>query len=304
MRASAFVPGHISGFFEPCLGPRDPLRRGSRNCGPCISLGVYTDVKIRSRSGIWVRINGRRAKASTTAQAVRQTLRALGEEVGVEVSHTSPLPQGAGYGTSGAGALGAVLALSKALGLKLPRSRAVGIAHQAELMQGTGLGDVGAQALGGLVVGLVPGAPPYGRWRRIPVKSGIKVVCATLGQRPTPSLLAARGFMAQARKQGAKALRKLLKRLSPREFLRASREFAKALGLVDDELRSLIEASEEAGAMGASVAMLGRTVFALAGPSEAEGVRESLVKLVKREAVAVAEVDRGGARLLEGVLVH
>ena len=43
MKATAFAPGHISGFFEPVYTP-DLSRSGSRGAGINISLGAFSEV--------------------------------------------------------------------------------------------------------------------------------------------------------------------------------------------------------------------------------------------------------------------
>ena len=112
MKASVFVPAHISGFFQPCEASV-PERKGSRNCGPCIDLGVFTEVKVErsDKNKVRVSIDGRTApEAVTTLAAIKQLLSATGGSFNIEVNHRSQVPIGAGYGASGAGALGAVLA--------------------------------------------------------------------------------------------------------------------------------------------------------------------------------------------------
>jgi len=43
MKATAFAPGHISGFFEPIYN-QDISRTGSRGAGINISLGAVSEV--------------------------------------------------------------------------------------------------------------------------------------------------------------------------------------------------------------------------------------------------------------------
>jgi len=45
-KASAFVPAHISGFFQVCDESPELEQKGSRNCGPCIDVGVLTKVEV------------------------------------------------------------------------------------------------------------------------------------------------------------------------------------------------------------------------------------------------------------------
>lgn len=299
-KASALVPAHISGFFQPCYAST-PERSGSRNGGPCLNLGVLTEVRVKpaGRSSVKISINGKRApEAKTTSAVVDQILRVSKESFKVEVNHSCQVPVGAGYGASGAGALGAVLALSKALGLRVSRERLTAMAHVAEVTCRTGLGDVGAQVLGGLVMGLQPGGPPYGRWRRTPVPRDLKVVCATLGPLSTKELLRDVKFRRHASELGERAIKEVMKQPTPGGFMLASREFAEGLGFLNKELRTLIRAAEAAGAIGASQVMLGRAVFAMVKERKLEAVRHAFSELLGPDAIMVAGVDREGARLL------
>jgi len=299
-KAAVFVPAHISGFFQPC-DANAPERAGSRNCGPCLNLGVLTDVRVKpaDRSGAKISINGRRApEAKTTLAAVNQLLRMARGSFEVEVNHFCQVPVGAGYGASGAGALGAVLVLSKALGLRVPREKLATMAHVAEVTCRTGLGDVGVQVLGGLVIGRQPGGSPYGRWKRIPVHRDLKVVCATLGPLSTKEFLSDAGFRRQANELGGRAIENVMKQPTLEGFMLASREFADGLGLLDEELKALIQKAEEVGAIGASQVMLGRAVFALARGPKAERVKDAFLDVLSPEHVMLSEVNSRGAKFL------
>jgi pantoate kinase len=220
------------------------------------------------------------------------------EPAEIIIQHTTQAPIGSGYGLSGAGALGATFALSKAFDLGLPRSKMVEIAHIAEVGCRTGLGDVGAQAIGGLVIGLEPGAPPHGEWRRIPLRQDMKIICATLAPLSTKEILENAELCARSKKFGRLAMKSLLKRPTPEGFMRASHEFSEALGLLDDELRALVKAAESAGAIGASMVMLGKAVFALVKASELERVKHAFSELVDLDAILTADFDLVGARVV------
>ncbi len=299
---AAFVPAHISGFFQPHEAS-DPERAGSRNCGPCLELGVLTEVRVEraERTSVSVSIDGERSPhATTTLSAVGQLLRAAHAPFKVEVNHTCQIPVGAGYGASGAGTLGAALALSKAFGPRLPRQKLVAAAHVAEVINRTGLGDVGAQAVGGMVIGVQPGAPPHGKWRRIPVPKDLKVVCATLGPLSTKQLLRDEEFRRRAAELGGRAIDALMRESTPERFMSVSRDFAEGLGLLDGELRDLLDAAEKVGAIGASQGMLGRAVFALARGASAGRVRNAFLDVLNSKQVMISKVNLKGARLEGG----
>ena len=299
--AKAFVPGHISGFFQICDEANELERKGSRNCGPCINAGVLTEIAVEpnDRVNVEVFINGRKApEARTTLATIQQILRMMPEPIEVTVRHSTQVPIGAGYGASGAGAFGATLALSEVLDLGLARSKIIEIAHVAEVSCRTGLGDVGAQAIGGLVIGLEPGAPPYGKWRQIPLEQNIKIVCATLAPLSTRELLEDAELRDRSKKFGGLALKSLLKRPTPQDFMKVSYEFSEALGLLDDELRALIWAAKSAGAIGASMVMLGKAVFALVKAPELEQVKRAFSELVDPNAILITDFNLTGARLI------
>ena len=48
-RGRAFCPGHVTAFFEIC-DHEEPVKRGSRGAGFCISKGVQTETTVREGS--------------------------------------------------------------------------------------------------------------------------------------------------------------------------------------------------------------------------------------------------------------
>ncbi|MCJ7720017.1 MAG: hypothetical protein MUO36_00945 [Candidatus Hadarchaeum sp.] len=299
-KVSAFVPGHISGFFQVCEAS-DLERKGSRNCGPCIDIGVTTRVEVRpsDRTKVKIFINDKQApEAQTSFVAAEQILRDAPEPSDVIVKHYSQVPIGAGYGASGAGAFGVALALSKALGITISKTEAVRVAHIAEVTCGTGLGDVGAQMTGGLVIGIEPGAPPHGRWQRISVQNDIRIVCGTLGPLSTKELLRDKKILERSKKYGGIALKKLLSSPEIKNFVDVSSEFAESMGLLDDDMRALMEVATSAGAMGASMVMLGKAVFAPVEKENVAAVKKAFLKRLDPSSVLVVGIDEVGAKLI------
>ncbi|MEA1905219.1 MAG: hypothetical protein U9M97_05030, partial [Candidatus Hadarchaeota archaeon] len=280
----------------------EPERRGSRNCGPCITAGVDTEVKASpsTRSKINIFMDGRKtSKARTSLAAARFVLEEVSDSLKVEVHHVTQAPIGAGYGLSGAGAVGVVLALSNALDLNFSRSKVASMAHRAEIACGTGLGDVGPQMLGGLVMGSEPGSPPHGKWDQIEVPRDLKIICGTLGPLQTEQLLGGLTFRRRTKKLGARALQKLERDPTLQNFMRVSYEFAQGIGLLDEELDRIIKSVLSSSSFGASMVMLGRAVFAPAKGREVEKVKRAYLKFLDPASVIVTNVDFGGARLVD-----
>lgn len=283
MKCWAFVPGHVSGFFQPVISP-SPYRTGSRNFGPCLSLGVWTCAE----NGDGIYLNDREAEIEPTGWVLRR----LG--VRVRIRHYCQVPLGSGFGASGAFALGTALATARLLGLKARKRELVRIAHEAEVTCRTGLGDVGPQSLGGVVVTTRAGAPPYGKWRRL--RTGkVRILCANLGPIRTKDLLRDEEFLRKARALGGRALRKVLARPTLGRAMEASLEFSKSLGLLDRELEGLIRVCRREGVL-ASQIMLGRGIFCFVPQKKMPRVKRGLVEVLGREKVLSCRVG-GGAEI-------
>ncbi|TDA30591.1 MAG: hypothetical protein DSO03_06110, partial [Hadesarchaea archaeon] len=89
----AFVPAHLSGFFEVCPSPR-PERMGSRNGGPCLEVGVLTKVRLEKGKGVEIFIDGKKAEARTSSYVARSFLENAEEEFHLRVEHHLQVPMG------------------------------------------------------------------------------------------------------------------------------------------------------------------------------------------------------------------
>ncbi|MGM0604639.1 MAG: pantoate kinase [Halobacteriota archaeon] len=244
---TAFVPGHVTGFFSSHPDD-DPESAGSRGAGVTLTDGV--DVTVHPGSG--TTLNGE----PVSIAPVDRVRDALGVEMAVDVE--TPLPLGAGFGVSGATSLGTALAANAAFDCAHSENELVSIAHAAEVVSGTGLGDVVAQARGGVPIRLEPGAPAFGRLDGIPTRSRIEYV--TFGNLPTEDVLA--GDTGQLTAAGERALDRLRTRPTIDRFMQCSRTFATDAGLLTPRVETAIADVAEVGGE-ATMAMLGRTVFAL-----------------------------------------
>ena len=274
-QATAFVPGHITGFFS-AHPAAEPAAAGSRGAGLALSDGVR--VTVAAGSGVsGVSLNGK----SIEVDPVDRVLNTLGVQAAVEAE--TPLPLGAGFGVSGALALGTALAANAAAGSGRTENELIEIAHCAEVEAGTGLGDVVAQARGGLPIRREPGGPTHGTMDGIPSAPRIEYV--TFGELSTEAVLS--GDTSQLSTAGEAALDRLLAEPTVDRFMRASQQFATEAGLLTEDVREAIAAVEDAGGQ-AAMAMLGRTVFALAGGLSEAGYDP-----------AVCGVDAAGGRIVE-----
>ena len=245
--ASAFVPGHVTGFFSTHPDD-DPTKAGSRGGGITLDEGVT----VRLEPGDGLELNGE----PTTIEAVDRVLDALRATAHVVIE--TELPLGTGFGVSGSAALGTALATNDVFDRELSENELVTIAHGAEVQAGTGLGDIVAQARGGVPIRLEPGAPAHGVMDGIPASREIEYV--SFGELSTESVLS--GETDELTVAGERALSALVAEPTLETFMQTSRRFARESGLLTPRVAEAIRDVSDAGGE-AAMAMLGETVFAL-----------------------------------------
>ena len=255
MKVTAYCPGHITGFFLPCIH-EDPLRTGSRGAGMCIDRGVITSIEVMPGEGsMEFIINGRHGNAPVMRSALENIVGEGSYDITVDAS--LELPISSGFGMSAAGALSAAFALAEALGRT--REEAFAAAHRAELSNGTGLGDVAALSRGGMTFRRREGLPPHGRIDRL--TDTLDVVAAVVG--PVIRTSDVLGDPLRRRKIesiGRDCYLLLAKDPTPDTFFRTSREFTMRTGLAGPAVMAALEAVDGLG--DASMIMLGNSVFA------------------------------------------
>lgn len=288
--AKAFCPGHITAFFEIC-DHDEPLRKGSRGVGLCISKGVYTEVVVKEsrepKLGIW--INGRKTDAETSELVVRRIIGA--RKLDVKVKSRVELPVSQGFGMSGAGALSTAYALNKTAGLNLSKEELIRIAHLAEVEAMTGLGDVYPQSLGGLDMRVKPGVPPHGQIRK-KISARSAVLCVLGEELETKDVLRNPVMRKKISGVGHELIEKYQKEPSWPKLFQLAREFATRTNLISQEALSAIEATEKEGGL-AAMAMLGNSIFA-------SGNNKKLRRALKNfGAVFSCRVENRGARLIQ-----
>jgi pantoate kinase len=248
--ATAFVPGHVTGFFTVERDDDDPTKTGSRGAGLAIEEGVTVSVRPADQVEVYFE------DATIELEAVERVLVAL--EANARVRIETDLPLGAGFGVSGAAALGTALATNRAFDRRLSENELVTIAHGAEVQAGTGLGDVVAQARGGVPVRLDPGAPEHNNVDGIP--GGARVEFVSFGDLGTAEVI--EGDTEVVTEVGRRALSRVVGEPTLTSFIYASRRFAREAELLTPRVEEAVDAVSEADGE-ASMAMLGDTVFAL-----------------------------------------
>ncbi len=272
--ATAFVPGHVTGFFSP-VWEDDPDRSGATGAGITLSDGVTVTVE---------RANDARIQFNDEPVSMGAVDRVLGEfGEAARVRAESPLPLGTGFGVSGAMALGAALGLNQVFEAGLSENEVIATAHRAEVNAGTGLGDVVAQARGGIPIRIDAGAPPHGTLDGIPTTATVEYL--SFGELDTASVI--KGDTDALVEAGEDALADLLDRPTLQRFVETSRRFSRETGLLTPQVNEAIGAVATAGGE-ALMAMLGDTVVAFGS-----GLRDAGYEAVR------CSVHPGGATVMD-----
>ena len=287
MRAVAFAPGHISGFFEPVYHKEDINRTGSRGAGINISIGAVSEVFVENSAeqDVEIYVNDRKSSAPVTNLALKYL---LGDNpLHVVVKTKLDIPMGQGFGMSAAGALSATLALTKITNVS--QSDAMKAAHFAEIKLRTGLGDVMACCFGGIEIRKTAGLPPWGVIEHIPGKFDL-VLCVVGKKLDTKKILSDTAKANKIIDYGKYCTKKLLEKPSVENLFSLSQVFTKKTGLADKRVVEAIDAANRFGM--ASMCMLGNSVFTMGKTSELCKV------LMNHGRVFICNVDQVGARVL------
>jgi pantoate kinase len=289
LKASAFVPGHVTGFFSIHDRSRKMRHRGSRGAGICLSKGVRTVVGITGsiRPSIDVFINDKMAQAPVTKYAVQ---RLIGNDpLKVIIYNTQDLPSSQGFGMSGAGALSSCLAVAEALEREIEETEIICAAHEAEVKFSTGLGDVVSQSKGGIVLRRMEGCPPFGVLEQIEVPETEVVLCVIGDELPTKNIITDPLYKRKINDCGEDQLRKLQSDPTLKELMSLSYQFSRDTGLLPKELEDAISEATEYGQ--ASMSMLGNSIFAVGDTKGLQKVLES------HGDVYICKIDKSGMRL-------
>jgi pantoate kinase len=295
LKALALCPTHITGFFEIRDSASDPLRRGSRGAGVNLMKEVETEVETVPEPGIRTLINGHEVDARVSRRVAERLLVLAGGSQGLVVRHAIPVPVGSGFGTSGAGAIGAAMAGSEALGLGLTSLEVYQLAHSAEVELRTGLGTVLGQFCGGLEVREKEGAPGIGMVFQIPLSGKHTVVALHNGPMLTSEFLSNPEYRKRINEIGGAYSDEICRKRDLSTFLNLAHDFSMRLGLSEQYLRVMDNARSHGYLLG--MAMFGHTLFTIVRENETTELAQLMRKEWKDGQVIVSSVETESARL-------
>jgi pantoate kinase len=296
--ATAFSPGHITGFFEV---PHDIscfhfLHRGSKGAGFSIDRGIATTAYLyeSTKPEYQISINGIKSRSAEVSKwVIEKYLKLADRPYFINIHHDVEIPIGFGLGSSGAAALSLSYALNQVLETGLNRTQAAQIAHNAEIACNTGLGTVIAEFAGGFEMRTSAGAPGVGSVSKINLDKNYKAVVLCLAPILTKSFLTNR--INEIDGVGGIMLSKLSVSGGLDDFLKMSHEFAEMLSLTEGRCKGPIAALKTRG-IKSSVALFGQTVFTVVSEERAAEAVDALTQF--GGSLIVFNIDMVGARML------
>ena len=291
MKVSVFVPSHITGFFT-IANDNNPLKKGSCGAGVLLDKGVLTTVRSsQNENKIDIKINGKKDLkhefiAIKTLELIKKDFKI---EEGLKIDQKIEVPVGSGFGTSASSALGVAIAFFKLFNIEIPFKSASHYAHRAEIELGSGLGDVIAETSEGIVVRKKPGAPGIGKAESIGLQnelSNIYVITKTLGEIDTGSIIQNPTHQKKINEIGLAIQKKFMINPNIENFLKCSLEFAKKTKLINENVLEIVNELNKY-TLGASMAMLGNTAFALSNNPHCD-----------IEGAIVSKIDSTGIKIL------
>ena len=298
--AQAFVPGHITGFFRIHDDAEDPLLRGSTGAGFSVEMGTHTTVSVfeNDTPEISTIFNNEIIDARVTYMVVQKMVEKYEKQLKVNVAHRSSLPPGAGFGSSGAGALGTALSLGRLLDSAMSYETAACYAHVAEVVNHTGLGDVIAQTKGGLEIRVRPGGPGIGEVVRMDDSAPECVVLAGAPGIYTRDVLTNPESRARINKAGDRLVQRMMKRRDLKTFILCSRKFTDSIRLATERVINALHDLDVAGFPDSSMVMLGDSVFCFCDDNESGSVIDILDGYWDKSQVTATTVSDMGGRLV------
>ncbi len=296
MRAKAFSPAHITGFFKAELEEKDPNQLGSLGAGFSIKKGVTTIVNVRTRTKHDINSYGIRVKGFNTGD-IRVSEYVLNEFLVVgkyfDVTHEIDVPVGYGFGCSAAVALSLAIALNDALNCGYTNTKVAQIAHQAEIKCQTGLGDVLASYHGGFEIRTKSGAPGVGMVQKIKPKKKLDVTIICFNPISTKKFLREKINMVNG--LGGEMVERLVESRDMDEFQDMSIQFAQYIHVITPKMNKVIKELHYNG-IKCGIALFGETIFSLV-PKDKKQKALEILKKYDDGIIITSRIDNSGARL-------
>ena len=296
MRAKAFSPAHITGFFKAELGEKESNQLGSLGAGFSIQKGVRTTVNVRTKTkhdinNYGIRVNGFNTGDLRVSEYVLKKFFVKGKYF--DITHEINVPVGYGFGCSAAVALSLAIALNDSLKCGYTKTKVAQIAHEAEIKCQTGLGDVLASYYGGFEIRTKSGAPGTGEIQKIKPKEKLDVMIICFNPISTKKFLKEK--ITSVNGLGGRMVEKLVQSQDMDEFQDMSIKFAEYIHVITPKMNKVIKELHENG-IKCGIALFGETIFSLVTKEKKQTVLE-ILKKYDDGIIITSRIDNSGARL-------
>ena len=296
MRAKAFSPAHITGFFKAELEEKEPNQLGSLGAGFSIQKGVKTTVNVRSKTkhdinNYEITVKGFNTGDIRVSEYILKEFLVEGKYF--DVTHEIDVPVGYGFGCSAAVALSLAIALNDSLKCGYAKTKVAQIAHKAEIKCQTGLGDVLASYHGGFEIRTKSGAPGIGEVQKIIPKEKLDVMIICFNPISTKKFLKEK--ISSINGLGGKMVDKLVQSQDMDEFQDMSIKFAEYIHVITPKMKKVIKELHENG-IKCGIALFGETIFSLVTKDKRQKVLE-ILKKYDDGIIITSRIDNSGARL-------
>ncbi len=270
MKAIAFSPAHITGFFQIFLS-EDEKKAGSRGAGISLSIGSYAFVKEATHF-----------RMSKKASVARDAIKNIGKNFEVIIKNELPVSQG--FGMSASSALAASMAACHIKGS--PYEKALEYVHISEIKHKSGLGDAIAAFYGGMEARIEPGL--YGKIKKWNVEEKLLLLVAGKEMK-THAILNNEKIMEKINDAGKECMKDFMRKPSFENFLRQSKRFSEESGILSKKMLKILEKLNEVDISAAC--MIGNSFFA-------RWSKKMKKEMMRYGRVYEAYVDNEGTRVL------
>ncbi len=301
------IPHRISGFFQMMnpvndLKKKQPSQIGSCGGGPSLTAYGKTHIKLLDNSNtdnslnyeIWINGKNLTLQAVTSSTTLRLMEEHLPKFYKYRISHEFDLPLGAGYGSSGSGALGIAIGIKKILNLPFSFENAAYYAHAADVLNHTGLGTVGGQYAGGLSIMMEPGFPF--KYNCIPIDSDIRILTGSFGPLSTKEILTNPDYKKLIYHVGQRSMQLMKQEYTLENYLKVVQFFLKKTQILKklklSNVQKCLEIINQTSAIGSGMNQLGRSFFAFCYKEDVNEIQKLLRERIQIEFIDVVKVEK------------
>ncbi len=293
----ATAPAPLSSIFSPKILRDDEMRKvdqvGARGGGFTLCRGVETRAEYfpgeEDENVIYV--NDLRTDFVTSLRAIEVSRRRLGLKGRIVLRHRVHVPIGTGFGTSASIALTTLLTLFRIAGRGITLREACRIVHEIEVKCKTGLNSEAGFLSEGLILVVKEGAPPKVEVNSIPIPHGSMMISVVASPLDTSGILSKTAELRRIEEIGDRKIEEILRKPTPENFLRKSKEFAWEAGFATEKAQEFFEVFERLPVIGYAQNMIGEAYHALVLEKNAEKVKEELKETFPEYRVITSEVN-------------